>query len=137
MNRADRAELGRPRRDVRGLPAGAEPDLGVGVPAGGDRPGEPDDDVEGEVTERADEHRERDRKIRAWTEASDAAGFAPSSSEGSSARPPRSRRSTVAGGRSGAAAEPRGLAAFESAPCYLELLERERDRGQGRARSGR
>jgi hypothetical protein len=25
---------------------------------------------------------------------------------------------------------PRGLAAFESAPCYLELLERERDRGQ-------
>jgi len=25
---------------------------------------------------------------------------------------------------------PRGLAAFESAPCYLELLERERDPGQ-------
>ncbi|HEX2426307.1 MAG TPA: hypothetical protein VHI53_00150 [Gaiellaceae bacterium] len=25
---------------------------------------------------------------------------------------------------------PRGLAAFESAPCYLELLERERDRRQ-------
>ena len=25
---------------------------------------------------------------------------------------------------------PRGLAAFESAPCYLELLERERDRAQ-------
>jgi len=25
---------------------------------------------------------------------------------------------------------PRGLAAFESAPCYLELLERERDQGQ-------
>ena len=24
-------------------------------------------------------------------------------------------------------ARPRGLAAFESAPCYLELLERERD----------
>jgi hypothetical protein len=24
---------------------------------------------------------------------------------------------------------PRGLAAFESAPCYLELLDRERDRG--------
>ncbi|HUG65385.1 MAG TPA: hypothetical protein VMK83_09225 [Gaiellaceae bacterium] len=25
--------------------------------------------------------------------------------------------------------KPRGLAAFESAPCYLELLERERDQG--------
>jgi len=25
---------------------------------------------------------------------------------------------------------PRGLAAFESAPCYLELLEQERDQGQ-------
>jgi hypothetical protein len=25
---------------------------------------------------------------------------------------------------------PRGLAAFESAPCYLELLERERDERQ-------
>jgi hypothetical protein len=24
----------------------------------------------------------------------------------------------------------RGLAAFETAPCYLELLERERDQGQ-------
>jgi hypothetical protein len=28
---------------------------------------------------------------------------------------------------------PRGLAAFESAPCYLELLERERDQGQASA----
>ncbi|HEU5207383.1 MAG TPA: hypothetical protein VFT94_07225 [Gaiellaceae bacterium] len=28
---------------------------------------------------------------------------------------------------------PRGLAAFESAPCYLELLERERDRAQSSA----
>jgi hypothetical protein len=25
---------------------------------------------------------------------------------------------------------PRGLAAFESAPCYLELLERERDQSK-------
>ena len=25
---------------------------------------------------------------------------------------------------------PRGLAAFESAPCYLELLEREREKGK-------
>jgi len=27
---------------------------------------------------------------------------------------------------------PRGLAAFESAPCYLELLERERAQGESR-----
>jgi hypothetical protein len=27
---------------------------------------------------------------------------------------------------------PRGLAAFESAPCYLELLEREREQSQTR-----
>jgi hypothetical protein len=31
---------------------------------------------------------------------------------------------------------PRGLAAFESAPCYLELLERERDESKaGRSAS--
>jgi len=28
---------------------------------------------------------------------------------------------------------PRGLAAFESAPCYLELLERERERERDKA----
>ncbi|MEP7224595.1 MAG: hypothetical protein ABI783_06530 [Actinomycetota bacterium] len=27
----------------------------------------------------------------------------------------------------------RGLAAFETAPCYLELLERERDQPQGQS----
>ena len=128
MNRALGAELRRPGRDVRRLPAGPDPNLGVGVPAGGDRPGEADDHVEGEITERADQHRGRDRKIRSWTEASAAVGFAPSSWEGSSARPPRSRRSTGGDGRRGAASDARGLAAFESAPCYLELLEHERDR---------
>jgi hypothetical protein len=30
---------------------------------------------------------------------------------------------------------PRGLAAFESAPCYLELLEHEREREEDRAAS--
>ena len=65
MNRAEAPSVGGPRRDVRGLSARADPDLGVGVTAGGDRSGEPDDDVEGQISERADEHRERDRKIRA------------------------------------------------------------------------
>ena len=31
---------------------------------------------------------------------------------------------------------PRGLAAFESAPCYLELLERERDEEQRSVHAG-
>ena len=87
-------------------------------------------DVEGQVSERADEHGDVDRKIRPWTAASDAGGSGPSSSEGSSARPAaiaavnRRRRAQRRRGR------PRGLAAFESAPCYLELLERERDESQ-------
>ncbi len=29
--------------------------------------------------------------------------------------------------------KPRGLAAFESAPCHLELLEREQERDQGQS----
>jgi hypothetical protein len=60
----------------------------------------------------------------------------------------RSMRSFLLGGLVGASAvaatldrrrrlqrrrgRPRGLAAFESAPCYLELLEEERDGKQGR-----
>ncbi len=52
-----RSERGCPGGDVRGLPARADSDLGVGVAADGDRPGEPDDDVEGEISESADEHR--------------------------------------------------------------------------------
>jgi len=36
----------------------------------------------------------------------------------------RRRRAARRGGR------PRGLAAFESAPCYLELVEKEREEGR-------
>ena len=51
-----RAELGGPRRDVRRLPA--RPDLRSrrSVVAPNERPVEPDDDVQDEVTERADDH---------------------------------------------------------------------------------
>ena len=92
MNRAGCAERRDPRRDVRRLSSGADPDLGVGVAAGSDRSAEADDDVERQISERADEHREGDRKIRTWTAASGGAGFAPFSSEGSSAHPRPLRR---------------------------------------------
>lgn len=87
-----RAQLGRPRRHVRRLPAGPDTNLRVGIPSVGNRPGEPDDDVEGQVAECADEHRDRDRKIRPWTAPSDVVGYAPSFWEGSWARRPRSPR---------------------------------------------
>ena len=86
------AQLRDPRRHVRRLPAGPDPNLRVGIPSVGNRPGEPDDDVEGQVAEGADEHRDRDRKIRPWTAPSDVVDCAPSFWEGSSARRRRSRR---------------------------------------------
>jgi hypothetical protein len=91
-----RAELARPGSDVRGLAARADADLRVRVAAGRDRRSEPDDDVQREISERADEHGEGDRKIRTWTAASGVAGCERSSSEGSSAHRPPSRRSTGA-----------------------------------------
>jgi hypothetical protein len=121
-----RTEHGRPRRDVRRLPARPELDLGVRVPVRSERSGEADDDVEGEVSD-ANEHGGRDRKI--------------TSVDGEESR--RRLRSFLLGGLVGASAalaaldrrrrlarrrgRPRGLAAFESAPCYLELLEQERE----------
>ena len=57
-----------------------------------------------------------------------AVGRGRSSSEASSARP-RSRPGCVVLDGAGGAAGAGGLAAFESAPCYRELLERERSEG--------
>ena len=86
------AELRRPGGHVRGLTAWPDADLRVRVPAGRDRRGKPDDDVEREISERADEHGERHRKIRAWT-VNGAVACEPFCSEGSSAhrRPSRPR----------------------------------------------
>ena len=86
MKRARGAQLGRPRGDVRRLPARPDADLGVRIPPVGNRPGEPDDDVERQIAERADEHRDGIVRSGQWTAPSDVAGCAPSSSEGSSVR---------------------------------------------------
>ena len=73
-----------------------------------------------------------DRKIRSWTAASAAARlrtFLLGGLVGASAAIAAVNRRRRAQRRRG---RPRGLAAFESAPCYLELLERERDGSQVR-----
>ena len=57
-----RAELGGPGGDVRGLPARPDVRQGRCVRSTCDRPVDPDDDVEREIPEGADEH-EEDRKI--------------------------------------------------------------------------
>ena len=81
-----------PGRNVGRLASRPDTDLGVGVAACGHRSAQADDDVEGQVSKGANEHREGDRKIRAWTAASGGAGFAPSSWEGWSAHPRPLRR---------------------------------------------
>ena len=81
-----------PGRNVGRLASRADTDLGVGIAACSDRSAQADDDVEGQVSKGADEHREGDRKIRTWTAASGGAGFAPFSWEGSSAHPRPLRR---------------------------------------------
>jgi hypothetical protein len=122
-----RSERGRPRGDVRSLASSCEVNLGVGIAPDRERTAEAHRHVEREVAERADKHSDNP-KIRDM--------------EGEQKR--GSIRSFLIGGLVGASAvaatldrrrriqrrrgRPRGLAAFESAPCYLELLEDERER---------
>src|SRR4029077_5567247 len=68
------AERCDPGCDVGRLASGADTDLGVRIAACGDRSVQADDDVEGQVSKGADEHRKGDRKIRIWTAASGEAG---------------------------------------------------------------
>ena len=58
------AEVGDPGGDIRCLPSGSDPDLGGHVAPGSNRPGEADDHVERQISKRADEHCDGDRKIR-------------------------------------------------------------------------
>ena len=124
-----RPELRRPGRDVGRLTSRREADLCLRVPPLGERAGKPHRNVERKVAEGADTHG-GNRKISVM--------------DGEKKR--RGVRSFVLGGLVGASAvaatlnrrrriqrgrgRPRGLAAFESAPCYLELLEAEREREQ-------
>lgn len=121
-----RTEHRRPGRNVRCLPPGGDANLRLGVGVGSERPLRSNGHVHRQVAESADTHA-RNRKIRTM--------------DGVGKR--RSIRSFLLGGVVGASAvvatldrrrriqrrrgRPRGLAAFESAPCYLELLEKERE----------
>ncbi len=167
-----RAEFGRPRRDVRRLTAGADPDLGALVGTGDERPGRPHDHVEQQVAERGHAHgrtlvvwqatfaQASGSVLRPWARADVMANYAYRRRrlaivEGERQRGPF--RSFVLGGLVGAAGAiaaarrlkspsrrprdaPAGLAAFEDAPCFLEVVEQEaqsaRERG-GEARTER
>ena len=63
MNRALAPSSAAQAATLAACPPGPDANLGVGVPAGGDRSRQADDHVEGEITERADQHCGRDRKI--------------------------------------------------------------------------
>ena len=116
------AQLGDPRGDVRGLPARAEPRDGVRVGALRQRLLEADDDVEQQVSEGHD-HAVYDPTMDDESRRSRTRSFLVGAALGASAalaaarrlRPKERRRVT-----------PAGLAAFEEAPCYRELVERER-----------
>jgi hypothetical protein len=109
------------------LPSGRDVDLGLRVTSACERGAQEDGHVERRVAESADDH-----------------GAKPKISRMDGEEKRRSVRSFLLGGIVGASAvaatlnrrrriqhrrgHPRGLAAFESAPCYLEILESERER---------
>ena len=116
------AQLGDPRRHVRRLPAGAEPRHGVRVRAVGEGLREPDDHVQQEVSE-SDDHA---RTILPWTtrgRRSRTRSFLVGAAVGASAAIAAARRLRP---RDRKRETPAGLAAFEEAPCYRELVESER-----------
>ena len=65
--------------------------------------------------------------ILPWTRSHAAREHARSSWAPPSARQPRSRRARRLRPKDRKRETPAGLAAFEEAPCYRELVERERD----------
>ena len=116
------AQLRHPGGDVRRLPARAEPRHGVCVRALGERLREADDHVQQEVAERH-EHQAYDPPMDGESRRSRTRSFLVGAAVGASAaiaaarrlRPKERKRET-----------PAGLAAFEDAPCYRELVESER-----------
>ena len=116
------AQLRDPRGDVRGLSAGAELRHRIRVGALRERLLQPDDDVEQQVSEGHD-HALYDPTMDDESRRSRTRSFLVGAALGASAalatarrlRPKERRRET-----------PAGLAAFEEAPCYRELVERER-----------
>jgi hypothetical protein len=117
------AELDRPGGDVRGLPPGSGPCQRRGVAVGGRRGGGADDHVEEQVAEGADQHaynrfmdgQERGSgRLRSFV-LGGLVGASAALAAAKRNRPQRRARRTT----------PVGLAAFEEAPCYRELVERE------------
>ena len=115
------AELRDPRGHVRRLPARAEFRDGVRVRALGERLREPHDHVEEQVTKAhdhaydpsMDDERRRSRTRSFLVGA--AVGASAALAAARRLRPKERKRET-----------PAGLAAFEEAPCYRELVESER-----------
>ena len=119
MKRACAAERRGPGGDVRGLPARA----GAVAPSRrrrGERPVESDDDVEQEITEGADEHRLQSSHGRTTTRPTSLVR-----DRRARRRLRRARRRPGVPPGSAAASRPAGLAAFEDAPCYQEIVELE------------
>ena len=118
------AERLRPGRDVRRLAARAGVRDRDAVVSDHERAVEVHDHVEEQVAESGQPH----RKIVAWTTTVAPAGSARSRSAASSAPPVRSRRAAAWPQARRSDRQPRGLAAFEDAPCFLELVGDEAQR---------
>jgi hypothetical protein len=117
-----RAELDGPRGHVRRLAACAGAGLGRGVRTRLQRLAEPNDDVEEEIAEGADEHA-YNRSMEGDRKRSRVRSFALGSVVGASAALAAARRRRV---RDASRNEPVGLKAFEGAPCYEEIVDSER-----------
>ncbi len=132
------AELGDPGGDVGGLPAGAEHDARPRVGPRREWLLEPDDHVQHEVPEAADRHRIRSSHGKAMLASRRCRPQVGHLMQGRGLKG-KGMRSLLIGGLLGASAAavarrlrprrprveaPSGLGAFESAPCYRELSER-------------
>ena len=118
------AERSRPGRDVRSLAAGGDAYASVGVRVFGHRLVQTDDDVEEQVAERADVHGGEPtiERVNGGGGRSRLGSFLLGGLLGGLAGVAASRlRHSGAARRN---AQP-GLRAFEGAPCYQELVERE------------
>jgi hypothetical protein len=123
-----RAEGGAPRRDIRRLSARTRTGVRADVVSRSERLREPHDHVEHDVAERDDLHW-HNRPMDGNDRLGRARSFLIGGVVGASAALATARRRReVARRRRQRMLHPAGLAAFEEAPCYRELIEQhERD----------
>src|SRR5262249_21529712 len=113
--------------DVRRLPAGTRARLGPDVVAVDERLLEPDDHVEQDIAERRDQHWQN-RSMDDGDRLGRARSFLIGGVVGASAALAAARRRrAVERRRRERTRHPSGLAAFENAPCYVELIEAEQE----------